>query len=118
MFLVKPSVKSLDPNLTTWELQGQLIYSGSEEIRVPVKFVTDFASIPKQLQWIRHPIGSYAWACVLHDYLLSQGLSRAYCLRMFREALVAEGVNKIQRIILVGAVASYDLYLKFLKNND
>lgn len=46
-------------------------------IRVPVGFVTDFASIPRVLWSVLPPDGQYAYAAVVHDYLYwEQYLSR------------------------------------------
>ena len=53
-----------------WELQAPLRYFGrSEMITVPAGYVTDFATVPKSLQWFAPSIGKYTLAAVVHDYL-------------------------------------------------
>lgn len=57
-----------DPN------PGQL---GFSPVRVPVGFVTDFASIPRVFWSSLRPDGLYAYAAIIHDYLYwEQTLSR------------------------------------------
>jgi len=41
-------------------------------IVVPIGFVTDFATVPRFLQWLFRPYGPYTRAAVLHDYLLTE----------------------------------------------
>ncbi len=46
-------------------------------VRVPVGFVTDFASIPRLFWSVLRPDGNYSYAAVIHDYLYwEQYLSR------------------------------------------
>jgi hypothetical protein len=51
--------------------------SAYQPIRVPVGFVTDFASIPRAFWSILRPDGLYSYAAIIHDYLYwEQFLSR------------------------------------------
>ena len=49
-----------------------------KSVRVPIGFVTDFASIPRLFWRALRPDGEYSYAAVIHDYLYwEQYLSRA-----------------------------------------
>ncbi|CAK9889529.1 hypothetical protein PS652_02358 [Pseudomonas fluorescens] len=51
-----------------------------EAVEVPVGFVTDFASIPREFYSLLRPDGLYAYAAVIHDYLYwDQSLERDAC---------------------------------------
>lgn len=61
---------------------------------VPPGFETDFASSPRWLWPIIPPLGSYAKAAVLHDFLYTyHRVSRADADRMFRDGARLLGVN-------------------------
>jgi Protein of unknown function (DUF1353) len=48
-----------------------------QSVRVPIGFVTDFASIPRLFWSLLRPDGTYSYAAVIHDYLYwEQYLSR------------------------------------------
>lgn len=48
-----------------------------QPVRVPIGFVTDFASIPRVFWSILRPDGMYSYAAIIHDYLYwEQFLSR------------------------------------------
>jgi Protein of unknown function (DUF1353) len=48
-----------------------------QPVRVPIGFVTDFASIPRVFWSLLRPDGTYSYAAVIHDYLYwEQYLSR------------------------------------------
>jgi hypothetical protein len=52
--------------------------SNIERVRVPIGFVTDFASIPRAFWSLLPPDGTYCYAAVIHDYLYwDQTRSRA-----------------------------------------
>jgi len=112
MFIDKPTVESTDNRLNLWRLKGDLIWEAKDGPRIFIRkgFITDFASIPAKAKFIMAPMGSYSWACVLHDYLLGVG-SRSHARHMFNVALKSEGVNAIQRFILMGAVRANDYKL-------
>ena len=53
-----------------WRLIRDLVYQGKvDDLRVPVGFLTDFASVPRLLQGIVPKMGSHDRAAVVHDYL-------------------------------------------------
>lgn len=55
---------------TTWRLRHALTYIGTDDtIVVPVGFVTDFASVPRSLQWLAPSTGTYTLAAIVHDWL-------------------------------------------------
>ncbi len=68
-------------------------------VTVPQGFVTDFASIPKEFQWLIHPFGSHAPAAVLHDFLYAIGQKgvRRYADALFLHAMRESGVRRWRR---------------------
>jgi uncharacterized protein DUF1353 len=76
-----------------------------QKLTVPAGFKTDFASVP------RLPIAYLVAgdvchrAPLLHDFLYRQGqIPRAWCDRIFLEAMVAEGVSWWRRRAMYAAV--------------
>jgi Protein of unknown function (DUF1353) len=56
-----------------------------QSVRVPIGFVTDFASIPRMFWSVLRPDGTYSYAAVIHDYLYwEQYLSREASDAIFR----------------------------------
>lgn len=86
-----------------------------EIIRVPVGFLTDFASIPK-FAWslIGHPTGEYGKAAVIHDWLYSENAgeqggdwwprTRKRCDQIFLEGMAVLGVAWWKRTLMYSAV--------------
>lgn len=55
---------------TRWQLFEPLSYQGERDrFIIPEGYVTDFASVPRFLQWLAPSTGKYTLASVLHDYL-------------------------------------------------
>jgi hypothetical protein len=87
----------------------------TEIIKVPVGFVTDFATIPRILWPIFPPAGKYAKAAVVHDYLTSikghlpggKSYSKKQVDGIFLEAMGVLGVNIITRHIIWKAVSLF-----------
>ena len=53
-----------------WMLLRAMTYEGQrDKFRIPAGYKTDFASVPKILQWFAPSTGPYTQAAVLHDYL-------------------------------------------------
>lgn len=70
-------------------------------IRVPVGFVTDFASIPRVFWNILPPWGKYGKAAVLHDWnYKKQEFSRAFCDDILDESMAALGVGWLTRHVI------------------
>lgn len=106
----------------TWELVLPLVYDGRDDtIVVPVGFRTDFASVPRSLQWLAPSTGKYTLAAILHDYLCSVMYDGAAIpmLRdgnpdlavtareadgLFRRVMREEGVGPVQRWLLWSGV--------------
>ena len=64
------SVVAEDRGDGRWLLAADLIYRGkSEDFVVPSGFPTDFASVPRLLQWVAPKLGRQNRSAVLHDYL-------------------------------------------------
>lgn len=116
-----------DKNLTVarvdehaWQLVEPLIYDGNDDtIVVPAGHRTDFASVPRSLQWLAPSTGRYTLAAVLHDYLCDSMVG-GYTLfdvlhedliisarevdGLFRRVMREEGVGVVQRWLLWGGV--------------
>lgn len=83
-------------------------YPSSDIIKVPSGFVTDFASVPKIIQWLIHPHGRYGKAAVLHDYLYENAIkSKAYADNVFYEAMGVLGVSQPKRWVMYQAVKRF-----------
>lgn len=82
-----------------------------EVITVPAGFVTDFASIPFGLRNLFPPLGTWARAAIIHDFLYSRRgvlpaktYSRKEADAVFLEAMEVVGVPALQRSIMYRAV--------------
>lgn len=76
-------------------------------VTVPAYFSSDFASVPRFAWSVFPPIGRYAKAAVLHDYIYrtpSAGFTRAQADEMFRLQMKSDGVGQPKRDILFLAV--------------
>lgn len=59
-------------------LEDDLCYEGKDEAwTVPAGFETDFATVPRVIQWLIPTYGKYTLAAILHDYFCVE-LGRAY----------------------------------------
>jgi hypothetical protein len=91
-----------------WRLAEEFTYFTGEgeglgdKITVPVNFITDYLSIPRFLHFLIPHDGGGKKAAVIHDWLYSQAgevqeicrkYSRKACDEIFREALLASGVE-------------------------
>lgn len=82
----------------------------SECCTVPAGYVTDFASVPRPLWPIWPPDDRYTEAAVLHDWLISEGVTwRPSADWIMLRAMRACGVPRRQRVPIFLAVASYSL---------
>lgn len=62
-------------------------------IRIPVDFVTDFASVPRFFWQILPPLGTYGKAAVVHDWVYAtECFCRKECDAIFTEASYVLGV--------------------------
>jgi hypothetical protein len=87
------------------------------EIRVPMRFETDGASIPRLLQSFLPTWGRYSRAAVVHDYLYNelrpgtephpQAPTRQAADAVFREAMAVLGVGVFTRWIMWAAVRAF-----------
>jgi len=98
------------PDGKTWVTRRKFGYDiGAEgsgnSIDVPLKFMTDFASVPRPLWVILPRWGKYGNAAVIHDYCYwEQGRSRLESDRIFREAMEVLKVPKWQIRVMYYAV--------------
>lgn len=75
----------------------------------PVRYETDFASIPTWARWLISPFGRHAEAAVIHDWLYALGetsdrSSRRLADDLFCEALRLLGVDAVRRWLMFLAV--------------
>ena len=97
-------------NLYRFELVEEFEYRVSNEYRediitVPIGFRTDFASVPRPLWSFLPPVGLYAKAAVIHDYLYeSKSRPRKEADEIFLEAMVILGVPRWKRTLMFWAV--------------
>jgi hypothetical protein len=93
-----------------WIVRQPLRYRigiSSEEIVVPIGFVTDFASIPPALQSIIRQNGPYILPAVVHDYLYwVQSCTRAQSDQIFLLAMLENSVGALHRVAIHGAVVA------------
>lgn len=109
-----------------WRLVEPLVYDGRDDtIVVPAGHVTDFASVPRSLQWLAPSTGKYTLAAVLHDFLCDHVVGgRAVLPRvtgwaglpneieitarevdgLFRRVMREQGVGVVQRWLLWSGV--------------
>jgi hypothetical protein len=103
-FLCEPALSPYRDGKTWW-LDRALVYEGTETVRVPEGFATDFASIPR-LFWILLPTwGTYGPAAIVHDWLYwTQRCTRQSADDTLLEAMVALGVSGWQMAAIYKAV--------------
>ena len=94
-----------------WMLTEPLTYrvgSSSDNIVVPIGFVTDFASIPPRLQSLISPLGPHLLPAVVHDFLYwEQGCSRRQADSIFSIAMTEMRVKPRDRRAMVLAVRRF-----------
>ncbi len=80
-----------------------------QDITVPKKFITDFASIPKAFWSLIPPFGQHTKAAVLHDYIyVYHGMqTRKQADDIFLKAMEMLGVGKLKRKIMYRAVRMF-----------
>ena len=93
-----------------WEVVEPLVYRGRRDtFVVPAGFTTDFASVPRIVVWLIPRFGRYTPAAVLHDWLVTAGLTtRAVTSRdadgLFRRVLRELGVPPVRRWLMWAGV--------------
>jgi hypothetical protein len=76
-------------------------------------FITDFFSIPKEMQWLYPKVWDDANAAAgLHDWALRQGINRKRCDKVLLTAMRDLGVNAARRRIVYCVVRAYSNYLR------
>ena len=109
-FKCKLVVTPLD-NGRDWKLEKHFMYHvGAKKspfiIKVPAKFITDFASVPRFFWRLCPPTGKgYTGAAVIHDFLYRQPMySRLMADAVFLEAMEVGGVPRWKRWTMFMAV--------------
>lgn len=80
-----------------WVLVEPLVVLKDDEVlvEVPVRFVTDLASLPRGVRSFYSRTGRSRYAAVVHDYLYSiKWATRKECDRVFKELLIASGLTR------------------------
>jgi hypothetical protein len=112
-----PGVRAFGDNKFWIVLEDMRYVIGStqDQIIVPKGFVTDFASIPRELWSLGlSPHGRYSRAAIVHDYLYwSQGCSREQADRLLLLAMKESSVGTFDQVLVyqgvnVGGKSSWD----------
>ena len=82
-------------------------HSDGKTITAPQKFITDFASIPREFySVVGPPWGKYGFIAILHDWLYySQYTSKKYADDILMEGMKIAGVGVLQRDTIYEAVS-------------
>jgi hypothetical protein len=85
-----------------------LILNTGVEIRVPLGFVTDFASTPRTIWSVLPPFGEYQLAAVVHDFLYwDQSCTREQADALLRVAMHESKVRAVDRETIFRAVRTF-----------
>lgn len=99
-----------------WKVHIRLLWAcgrcetGDAHFVVPEGFITDLASFPRWLWWIKwfNPNGRSRRPAVLHDWLYTACLiPKRDADKAFREALIDEGVNPTAAKLMYWAVRAF-----------
>lgn len=109
MFKGKLIVMPITDDWRRWKIMQSITYEDDKyRIIVPSGFITDFASVPKIFWNIVPPVGKYAPAAVVHDWLYStKKLSRKEADKIFLRAMKELGVSLWKRYIMYFAVRAF-----------
>ena len=113
-----PLIVEVMPNGKTFKIHHEFTWRGPVvDIKVPIGFVTDFASIPRFARIIIPKLGKQNKAAVLHDYLyqhhqltikgLRLTVSRKEADITFLDSMEALGVAKWKRLIMFICVRAF-----------
>jgi hypothetical protein len=78
-------------------------------VTIPKGFVTDLATVPRIFWGIVATHGRHDLACIVHDYLLTQGWDRKAADRELLYFLKCAHVSRLKRSLMYGAVRLYSL---------
>ena len=74
-------------------------------VTVPTGFVTDYASVPRELRWLVGPQGRYSRATILHDYLYwVQVCSRKQSDNLLWIVMAQSGAPADKRVLIIDGV--------------
>ena len=105
-----------------WVVTQEFIYyigteNSNKWVLIPAGYLTDGASVPKMLQLLLPPWGSYGQAAVLHDYLCEHGeimdgfdysfVGRRYIDGVLSEAMKVLNVSEWKRGLIMSGVDFY-----------
>lgn len=93
-------------NRANWKIHEEYI-SHNSNVRVPVGFISDGATIQWFLRWLFSPTGSYFPAAIIHDYIIVEENDWRRANREFRREMEALGVSWFTRAVLVSAVNAW-----------
>ena len=108
--LIKPHGRFRIFKRSRFKLLNEIFIAGKV---VPVGFISDGASLPTVVRVFFDPMGIWAEAAFLHDYLLTK-VSRAEAALNFYLAMHELGVPSWVRNLFYGCVRLYDIYKAFV----
>lgn len=111
--LIKPQGRFRIFKRSRYRLVSEILIAGNV---VPVDFISDGASLPPLVRIFFDPMGIWAEAAFLHDYLLKK-MSREEAALNFYSAMRELGVPYWVRKLFYGAVRVYDFYVLHIVNN-
>jgi len=96
-------------------------YPSEQVIKVPIGFITDFASVPRIFWPIISPIDNHAKAAVLHDWMYRFNYAKkSVCEKIFYEAMKVLEVPQWKRncIYLAVYVGGWPTWIKYRRRYD
>ena len=110
-FINRPPLnRPIPPSYRRFILYEAVVYdvgkpNSGDRIIVPAGFITDFASVPRIFWSLYPPMGKYAGATIIHDYLyITQERTRKETDLIFLEAMKVLNVPFFRRQIIYRAV--------------
>lgn len=109
--LIKPTGRWRVFRRPKFKLIASIFVCGYE---IPAGFISDGATLPPVVRSIFDPMGVWAEAAFLHDFLL-RDRSRAFAAAEFYRAMDAFNVPPVVRDLFFVAVRAYDFYVELVR---
>lgn len=105
--------------LSWWEVTRYRLRDAMEihGIRIPKGFTTDGATVPRLFWFLFPPVDRYFPAAVVHDYLLTTGVSWRVANRHFRRILRELQIRPWRRWMMSAGVGVYGFYREMCRGD-